>query len=185
MTRSLDPIQVAVTPDAYRFTKLDNILTCHVYTKARSWPPGKVSDNINPRSHGEDVLDSPVAQAIRKTLEEDPKNFVLMNRGILLLADSIEFSRDRLYVTFDGDSRLRGLADGGTTDAVISSVKDIPDAASIHIEIIVGLNDPDRVAGLVEGRNTSRQVRQSSLVNAAGHFDWLKEALPASIRDRI
>jgi hypothetical protein len=190
MTRSLDHI----TFNAGDVEESDHgdFRIVHAYPLVRDWPAGRVSDAINPRSHDENVLDTPVGNAIRETLRKDPDNFVLMNRGILLLADRFHLAPaiNELTVWFDGDPRLRGLADGGTTDACILSDMLGPwkahrDRARVHVEIVVGLNDPDRVAKLVEGRNTSRQVQRVSLVNAAGHLDWLKEALPPEMAARI
>ena len=185
MPRSLKPINFHAPLG--QESEHGDFVVYHAYVPVNHWPAGQVSDNINPRSHDDNVLGSPVAQAIRMTLEEDPVNFVLKNRGILLLADRVRFdpATRKATVLFDGDSRLRGLADGGTTDAVIAAIPKPPKEAQVHVEIVVGLNDPDRVAKLVEGRNTSRQVRSVSLVHAAGRLDWLKAAVPPPVRGRI
>jgi AIPR protein len=196
MARSLRPIKFLGDEDPELQRRLEDAKTYHFYPLVANWPAGAVSDEINPRSHGEDVLASPVAKAIARTLQKEPENFVLMNRGILLLASKMKFDHElrEVKIWFEGDPRVRGLADGGTTDAVLAAEREAVDPTKyqrhfehsrVHVEVVVGLNDPDRVAKLVEGRNTSRQVQSSSLVNAAGRFDWLKRALPASMQGRI
>jgi hypothetical protein len=189
--RTLQPITFKVDEPLVSSYEADAAFRVyHAYPRVSEWPAGKVSDAINPRSHEEGVLDSPVAKAIRETLRRDPENFVLMNRGILLLADSVDEAAGTVRVSFGGDPRLRGLADGGTTDAclladMLGAFKSHREKARVHVEIVVELNDPDRIAKLVEGRNTSRQVRSASLANAAGRFDWLKAALPEEVAARI
>lgn len=49
----------------------------------------------------------------------------------------------------------------------------------IHLEVIVGLQDRATIANLVQGRNTSRQVRGWSMADFRGAFDWLKDVLEA------
>jgi hypothetical protein len=49
----------------------------------------------------------------------------------------------------------------------------------VHLEVIVGLDDRTRMANLVQGRNTSRQVRGWSMADFKGEFDWLKSILEA------
>jgi hypothetical protein len=58
----------------------------------------------------------------------------------------------------------------------------LPDALKhgrIHLEVIVGLKERDSIANLVQGRNTSRQVKGWSMADFRGAFDWLKDVLEA------
>jgi hypothetical protein len=185
MTRNLNKVAVRVEAALVSRQPMNGFVIWHAYPTLADWPAGAVSDAINPRSHDENVLDSAVSEAIRRTASEDAGGFILANRGILLLAGSAEYHDGVLTVGFEGNPALRGLADGGTTDATLAALAHRPLDARVHVEVLVGLDDPDEVAKLVEGRNTSRQVRQSSLVNASGRFEWLKQALPAEIRAHV
>jgi soluble cytochrome b562 len=49
--------------------------------------------------------------------------------------------------------------------------------ARIHLEIIKGISCRSDIADISEGRNTGRQVKQWSLEDFRGGFDWLKKAL--------
>lgn len=49
--------------------------------------------------------------------------------------------------------------------------------ARIHLEIITGINERDRIACLSEGRNTSRQVKPWTMADFNGDFDFLKKIL--------
>lgn len=191
--RSLRSIEFRLGHEPVPFAR-ENFVVWHLFPSLEAWPAGEVSDAVNPRSHGDNILNSPVAKDILKTLETCPQDFLLLNRGILLLASDVRQYNGRFVVDFGGDSRIRGLADGGTTDAVLSHFKDLVSAQQrhalfnqgrIHVEVVVGLDDPDKVAKLVAGRNTSRQVQSSSLVNAAGRLDWLKNALSPVSQSRI
>jgi hypothetical protein len=49
----------------------------------------------------------------------------------------------------------------------------------VHLEVIVGLEDRERIGRLVQGRNTSRQVKPWTIADFQGKFDWIKEVLEA------
>ena len=55
-------------------------------------------------------------------------------------------------------------------DALPPYLKD----ARLHVEVIVGIGDRDRIGRLVSGRNTSRQVKSWSLAEFDGTFDWIR-----------
>lgn len=143
-----------------------------------------ISDEINPRSHGEDCLKSAVAKAIEQTLIDNPSDFFLANRGITIIASEVKINETTgaVELLFDSETS-QGLADGATTDAVIAKIQtltpDLPNLtqARVNLEVFLHLEDRDRIASLVGGRNTSRQVRQWSLADFAGKFDWLKDIL--------
>ena len=160
----------------------------------KSWPAADVPDGPNPRSHQEECLRSGVAKAIRKTLIENPEDFSLANRGGCLLADSLKFDPERGRVTVVlTDLEIHGMADGATSNAVISEVqklsKSSPNAkerdvidlalekARFNLEVVVGLTEHERIMSLVKGRNTSVQVRPWSLADFDRKFDWIKELI--------
>lgn len=148
------------------------------------WRGRMVPDRVNPRSHGPDCLTSHVAKEIEKTIHDKPEDFLHANRGLTILADELKFDKDtgnvELILT---DPEMHGIADGATTDAVIAKVQAQDEEsqnlqhARVNLEVVLNLEDRDRIASLVAGRNTSRQVRQWSLADFSGKFDWLKDIL--------
>lgn len=178
----LRKIEVADENGVYQVYRLAPIVA--------DWPAASVPDKVNPRSHDEECLRTSVAKAIEETLRTAPQDFWLANRGGYLLANRVKFDPDRSMIEIIlTDLDLHGMADGATTNAVIKKVQeewsesedpDLGDALSTaryNLDVVVGLNDRERIAKLVEGRNTSRQVKPWSLSDFQGKFDWLKELI--------
>jgi hypothetical protein len=176
--------------DLRRITVKDDAGEYDVYRispVAAHWPAELVPDGVNPRSHDENSLTSKVAQDIEKTLRDEPQEFWLANRGGFLLADRVRFDPERgqleVHLT---DEDLHGMADGATSNAIIAKLRKehhlTKDAllgesllgARFNMDVVVGLNDRERVAKLVQGRNRSVQVKEWSLADFRGNFDWLK-----------
>ncbi len=170
----------------------------HVFPRLCDYNAALVSDRgVNPREHNESILHSQVAKAIRKTLRENPEEFHFHNRGVTILAESVNWSRKQLAITL-ADWHSHGAADGATTNYVIAQeqqdflgdrkFEDVPEDewpeffknSRVHLEIFVNLEDRETIAEFVEARNTSRQVKKFSISNFRGHFDWLKEVLENS-----
>lgn len=168
----------------------------HLYPTLADWVGKEVPDEVNPRSHEEDCLKTSVARDIETTLREWPKDFLLANRGGTVLVKSLGFDANTgLVELLIEDEDLHGLADGATTDAVAAVVQaieakgkpfralkkeEIPTflrEARIHVEVIVGIDNRERIGRLVRGRNTSRQVKPWSLSDFAGEFDWIRDIL--------
>ncbi|MBE3040317.1 MAG: AIPR family protein [Chloroflexi bacterium] len=172
----------------------------HMYPTLDHWLGREVPDDVNPRSHEENALKGAVPQAIERTLKNTPGDFYLANRGETVLAKAVQFDPQSATVEIvlsecKGDDAIHGVADGGTTDAVIARVQkaiakttrlrelpasEVPDflrRARIHLEVIVGLEDRDRIQNLVQGRNTSRQVKSWTLEDFKGSFDWIRDIM--------
>jgi len=148
----------------------------------------------NPR---EPVLTSPVSRKIGDTLRENGSNFHLLNRGITIVAKSVEFdnktSRLRLVLDEEEDEkRFFGILDGGNTNARINKwredlaeekVKDELDQRFVNVQILVPKLDvtspgmTDLLNDIKEARNTSVQVKEKSIADARHHFDVLKSVL--------
>lgn len=177
--------------DLRRITVKDGLGEYDVYRispTAENWPAELVPDRVNPRSHDESCLKSKVARDIEQTLRDEPQDFWLANRGGFLLAERVKFDPDRgqLEINLTDDS-IHGIADGGTTNAVIAKLRREADetkdevlveslqVARFNIDVVVGLTEHDRVAKLVQGRNRSVQVKEWSLNDFRGGFDWLKD----------
>lgn len=79
------------------------------------------------------------------------------------------------------------MADGATTNAVMKKLRNELTTtndemlkqsllrARFNMDVVVGLNDMTRVAKLVQGRNRSVQVKEWSLNDFRGNFNWLKD----------
>lgn len=151
----------------------------------------------NPR---EPVLTSPVSKKIGSTLEENGRNFHLLNRGVTLVAKSAEYdnktSRMRLVLAEEEEEkRFFGILDGGNTNARINKYREelleekakeelakrfvnaqilIPELGNGNVpspEMMDLLND------IKEARNTSVQVKQKSIADSRRHFDVFKSVL--------
>lgn len=169
----------------------------HVYAPLAEWPARQIPDEVNPRSHGDECLRSPVAKDISGTLIDRPEEFHIANRGITIIAQDFKYdSKSRTAEIIITDPENQGLADGATTDAVIAKVqKELGDDAAEHLklgnvflEINTAMSDRDRIVAMVGGRNTSRQVRGWSMSDFAGNFAWLQEIIEAPdspFRDKI
>ncbi len=195
----------------FEFKKGKNtVFLYHLYPLLSEWVGRTIPDGVNPRSHDPKCLQSPVAKQIEHTIVEMPEDFYLANRGITIIADGIEIDKNGNAVLTITDPENQGIADGATTDAVMAKVQTrlareflekndalygqlekTPESLQtgrVHLEVIVGLEDRERIANLIKGRNTSRQVKGWSLADFKGTFDWLKEVLESDnspVKDRV
>ena len=151
----------------------------------------------NPR---EPVLTSPVSKKIKDTLEENWRNFHLLNRGITIVAKDLKFdnksSRVRLLLNeTEEEEKLFGILDGGNTNERINKWRaDLGDEdgqeklkeSFVNMQILIpGVNGTlvptremvDLLNDIKEARNTSTQVKSKSLADAREHFDFLKSVL--------
>jgi hypothetical protein len=192
-----------ITPDLVRkFTipKDGEITIHHIYLPILEYKREFFPDKVNPRSH--DELSGRVPRLIADSLATHPEEFHLLNRGVLILADSCTYDTQSqfLEITINNDE-TGGLADGATTDRVLSRMLDpatlkqldmeeqqVLDAITsgyVHVEVVSGDYESRRVR-LAGARNTSVQVKEFALENLDHKFDWLKVALDDSeFKDRI
>lgn len=177
--------------DLRRITVKDDYGQYEVYRispTVADWPAERIPDEVNPRSHDETCLKSKVARDIEETLRQEPQDFWLANRGGFLLANRVKFDPERGLIEIAlTDEDIHGMADGATTNTVIAklqkeqktsndeSLKDALASARFNLDVVVGLTDHDRIAKLVQGRNRSIQVKEWSLNDFKGEFNWLKE----------
>jgi len=151
------------------------------------WPAADVPDEVNPRSHDEECLKSKVAKDIETTLRESPEDFWLANRGAFVLVDRVKYDPEKqLIEVVIGDLELHGIADGATTNAVIKKLQNewrkerdpalggALSTARFNVDLVVGITDRERIGKLVQGRNKSVQVKEWSLADFRGQFDWVK-----------
>ncbi len=135
---------------------------------------------VNPR---EVNLNSGVSKQIRETLEKDPEQFVMRNRGITLVVDRAEFKNQLKELHLElGDKEVNGVLDGGHTLMNIRQYleqTEEPSDAYVRIEILENIGDIDETVKIVDARNRSTEVKIASLENLLGHFNALKQVLDA------
>jgi len=133
---------------------------------------------VNPR---EVRRTSSVYGKIIHTLTQEPDRFHERNRGITIVANDLQFDEKRKEVVLRvDDSKIHGVVDGAhTLDAILQTQKQPPEngwSAFVFIKAITGI-DPDQIAEIAGGLNTSEQVDLKSLENLREHFNQLKKVL--------
>jgi hypothetical protein len=109
----------------------------------------------------------------------EPNSFHLKNKGITIIANSVEQVGDHDYkITLD-HSQNHGIVDGGHTYALISKHKlddDLPDNQFVTVEIRTGIKQ-EWIQDISGGLNTGVQVQAMSLDNLSGMFEKIKTEL--------
>lgn len=104
-------------------------------------------------------------------------SFDLMNKGIVCLADSVRKIDDVTYEISVRDGQ--GIVDGGHTYKIICDAQtdqNLP--AESFVEFQVRTAVPDRlITDISRGLNTGIQVKDHSIANLDGKFEWIKDEL--------
>lgn len=107
----------------------------------------------------------------------NPDSFHLKNKGITIIADSVEQHGDREYkVNLDIN---HGIVDGGHTYKLICdhiAEGDLPENQYVNVEIRTGIQ-AEWIRDISGGLNTGVQVQLSSLLNLEGEFEEIKTEL--------
>jgi hypothetical protein len=168
--------------------------TIYAFVKVSDLPLDLPLD-INPRAQN---TESRVARQISAGLVDDSDVFHLLNRGMTITAYDAKYNPKTEKLTLELASGYYGVLDGGHTYAVIKKnvspylepppapkegekaeePKERPDFfdAFVRVEVIVGVKS-DLLVDIARSRNTSAQVKDESLANLEGSFEWLKEIL--------
>jgi hypothetical protein len=133
---------------------------------------------VNPREVNQR---SGVYKAIAQTLTQDPERFHERNRGLTIVADDLNYDEKKHDVVLKlNDIRLNGVVDGAhTLHAILEAQKQPPEGdwpAHVFIKVFVGV-EPDQIAEIAGGLNTSQQVDLKSLENLREHFEELQRAV--------
>jgi hypothetical protein len=164
----------------------------NAYVKISELPLNLPTD-VNPRAQN---LESRVARQIRAGLLENSDVFHLLNRGLTLTAFGAEYDTKNQNLNLELASGFYGLVDGGHTYRTIAA--SIPESNSPEVEtpdflsdgyvkmqILVGVKG-ELLVDIARSLNTSAQVKDESLANLEGSFDWIKEILgKTSFGDKI
>jgi hypothetical protein len=156
--------------------------------------PFRVPMDPNPRQPTEKSLRSSLADEIRKTATESRGLFHLVNAGIFLLADSVEYNNDKGLLAFTVDtSKGQGLYNGGHTLKIIEDLldggfKQLDDSSHrqyCNFDIQVGI-DAKHLADIAEGRNLTVPLKEKTLADYQDKFEWVKDALKSKpYKDKI
>lgn len=147
-----------------------HIAICHVNNL-----PNDIPMSTNPR---EQNLNKKVPKIIRQSLLEDEDlNFHLLNRGLLISAESVAFNNKTNEVTLVfNDFEKHGDVDGGHTYKIILEEKETLEKDQyIRIEIMTGIED--FFEDLAAARNTSAQVDSKSIAELRKEFNIVKEGI--------
>lgn len=164
-------------PNPYKFNDKGNedaemfLMICDVTTI-----PEDIPMKTNPR---EQKLTTNVAKKIENSLiNSNENNFYLLNRGLLLSADSVKYNSSNNTVTVTlTDENLHGNVDGGHTYKIIkNNQKNLePGEQFVKVEILTGVDDIFQQ--LAAARNTSTQVQDKSIAELEKRFDIIKDAI--------
>ena len=127
-----------------------------------------------------------VHEAIRKTLEDHPDQFSILNGGMVIVARAAEVDDKRRVLILNRPSIINGSQ---TQDELRRYFeKGGPDAQdlyepSIKFELIV-TKDNDLIAEISISRNFQNDVRAISIAGRRGQLDELEEAVQRSIPRR-
>lgn len=133
---------------------------------------------VNPR---EVNRRSSVYRQITQTLTQEPARFHERNRGITIVADDISYDDKRKEVVLRLDNtKIHGVVDGAhTLDAILEVQNQLPEGgwpAYVFLKAVSGV-EPDQIAEIAGGLNTSQQVDLKSLENLREHFSELQQVL--------
>jgi len=165
--------------------------------------PTSIPFDPNPREANDRSRNKKIYKAVKQSLVGESEYgsgfFDLMNRGIVILAKSIEFQeKDE-----NGNSVFTlnipegyGLADGGHTFKIIAEVnaneqlRDLMKKHNQHVEVrvfeIPDLNEADTlIPAIGSGLNSSLQVDEMSIANLDGKFDTFKITLEDRFKKAI
>lgn len=135
--------------------------------------------DVNPRKQNINLKPS---KSMKLTLTGDKRDiFHLLNRGISISAYecSVKTIKDKKKVTIVfNNNEEHGIFDGGHTYKVLLETfkkANIIGVKHVILEVLTGVEE--FITDLARSRNTSSQVKEKSLANLSGKFDFIKDAL--------
>lgn len=174
-----DTARLVVDPSNPDIKHLEAIVS---FAEASKLPRGNA--NVRPPSAKRKPF-----RAMSHTVEYDPRSFHLRNLGITYLTAKAKYDAEAGTITIPGEKedqlQLWGILNGGHTFAVIKqtieNIEDFKEVTNwtmplVKIDFIITENH-SKIPAIVEGRNTSTQVHESTLDNYNHRYDDLRDAL--------
>jgi hypothetical protein len=157
------------TPFQKQYRDYYAVVDCRDLPDLRNWRQINVRD---PKLRGA------VPSAIREGFRDQPDVFVFMNRGLVIAAENVVYDNKTGKITLTlTKPLLHGVLDGGHSYDIIRMESQGLDAPRyVKVEFLTGFSGDD-ITNVVDARNTSNQVKDESLMNLAGKFNDLKDAL--------
>jgi hypothetical protein len=123
-----------------------------------------------------------VHQAIRKTLEDQPDQFSILNGGMVIVARAVEVDDKRKTLVLQQPSIINGSQTQGELRRYFAKCCSSPDffEPSIKFELIVTTDD-GLIAEISIARNFQNDVRPISIAGRRGQLDELELAVQKEI----
>lgn len=126
-------------------------------------------------------LSGQLPREIRESFLGNLETFLFLSRGLVLAVKAVEFDNKEGMLTLVLDNpKLHGLLDGGHNYEIIrrnrGAISEKGQKQYVKIEFIEGF-DAESLVDLVDARNSSKQVRDESLMNLADEFGPIREVL--------
>jgi hypothetical protein len=119
-----------------------------------------------------------VHQAIRKTLEDQPDQFSILNGGMVIVSRAVEVDDKRKVLLLQRPSIINGSQTQGELARYFGKYRGLPDffEPSIKFELIVTTDD-GLIAEISIARNFQNDVRPISIAGRRGQLDALETAV--------
>jgi len=123
-----------------------------------------------------------VHQAIRKTLEDQPDQFSILNGGMVIVARAVEVDDKRKILMLQRPSIINGSQTQGELVRYFTKYRSSPDffEPSIKFELIVTADD-GLIGEISIARNFQNDVRPISIAGRRGQLDELEVAIQRAI----
>ena len=155
---------------------LPDIEKHYMLVRALDVPAGIRKDANARDGEGKDLRKQVYKDVVRSLLADQGSSgtFDLKNKGIVILAQSVRKLDDDFYEVKIRDGQ--GIVDGGHTYEIICKAQEnanIPEDQYVEIQIRTGVAD-DLVTEISAGLNTGIAVKNYSIANLDGKYDWIK-----------
>jgi hypothetical protein len=141
----------------------------HMYVKCSEVQETRMPLDANPREPSE----SRQVKAMQRTLDTDPRDFVKMNNGVVIICSDIDSADGSVSLEFN---KGEGICNGGHTYFAVTTANDISDEAKLHLEVIVVPEKPQEerlkdIVDIARARNNSNQLEKRSEADFLGYYD--------------
>lgn len=141
----------------------------HTYVKCSEIQETRMPLDANPREPSE----SRQVKAMQRTLDLNPRDFVKMNNGVVVICSDIDATGESVNLEFN---KGEGICNGGHTYFAVTTADNISKEAKLHLEVIVVPEkaQEERLQDIVDiarARNNSNQLEKRSEADFLGYYD--------------